>query len=1472
LITYLITKPFALINSFLPSETHPVPVGRGGIYKSLALALAVFISLLVNAQVPVANFTANVTSGCAPLVVTFQDQSTGDPKFWNWDLGNGSLSNLQNPTTVFSTPGTYTVTLVVRNNSGTHGVTKTAFITVYPSPSANLTADKTIACVPAQIQFLDISVDTSGGSINQWLWDFGDGTQSTQQNPVKVYNNTGFYTISLTITSTTGCQSSQGRYRFIRVVSGVTADFSASVDSVCRAPFNVNFLNETSGPGALTYAWNFGNSTSSTLENPSTVYNASGTYNVQLIATSEYGCSDTATKPVAITGTNTNFTSADSTCLNRPITFTNASSPTPISSFWDFGDGTQSTQLSPSKTFTIPGVYQVKLYNRYADCMDSVTRQITVLPLPTVDFTANNHYACKGPFTVTFQDLSPNAVSWLWNFGDGNTSTQQNPTHTYISDGQYTVSLVITSSFGCQSNTSRPQYIRIEKPVVGISNAPNGGCVPFSFSPVANVISLDGVASYFWDFGHNGSTSTSPTPTYVYTDSGTYTLKLRITTTGGCTDSIVLTNGIRTGPVPFVDFRVDTTVACAFGNVAFTDLSNPADTWNWDFGDGTTSSARNPVHSYTDTGTFTVTLTVTNNGCPRSVTKTQYIQVRPPIANFEYTVNCNNKYNVNFSNFSLVNAIYGPVTYLWEFGDPANSTSTQANPSFVYPALGTYNVKLTVTNGGCSNTISIPVQLVAELADFTATDLTPCKNEVITLNAVSSNAANIVQYDWVINGGAPISGGRSIQISFPANGVYSVQLTITDQNGCVDTKTVNNYITVSGPVAAFNAADTGGCRNTAITFNDLSTPAGTITQWAWNFGDGNTQTFTAPPFTHVYSDTGLFNVTLTITDNLGCTDAVTRTNLVRITSPRAGFTSAGTRFCQGGVLQFTDTSKGYITAYSWDFGDGNTSNLQNPTHVYTGADSIYTVKLYITDTTGCVDSVIKQNYIEVKRPKPAFTAVDTSAICPPLETKFFLGGSDYESYYWDFGDGQTSLLQNPRHFYNAYGTYEAKLYVAGYGGCIDSAVRTINVFNPYNTPISYSPLEACNGLTVNFNVTPPANTFFYFHFGDGAIDSSQSTAFSHTYTSPSFYSPYMLLKDSLDCQIIVGGPDVIRIYGAEPLFSVDRTAFCDSGTVYFTNYTIANDPIVSSVWDFGDGITDTTKDAVHTYTQPGTYYVSLTAITQRGCERQLFDTVSVYRTPMPVINGNDPICINSPLLLQGTLMQADTAITWNWGLGNGQTSTQPNTQITFNSTGPKTILLEATNKLGCKGDTTRTFNVVPLPEIRIVQDPVIVVGTGLAIPVTYSSNVMTYNWTPATSLSCTDCPSPYANPKFTTKYKVAVTDSNGCAASRDITITVVCNDKNYFIPNTFSPNGDGQNDVFYVRGLSIDRVQSLRIFNRWGQTVFERKNFSANDISAGWNGTVNGKPADQDVYVYVVEIICENATVIPYRGNVALIR
>jgi gliding motility-associated-like protein len=1427
-------------------------------------------------QVPVAGFSSSSVSGCAALVIDFKDQSTGSPKFWNWDFGNGQLSNLQNPTVVFTVPGTYSITLVVRNNDGTNAITKTDYVTVNPSPQANFSADKTLACAPFTIQFTDLSVPNAG-TIVSWLWTFGDGSTSTLQNPQKQFTVPGFYDIGLTVKSSTGCQSGAGIGRYIRIVSGVTADFSFTLPNTCRPPFAANFTNLTSGPGNLTYAWDFGNATTSAQTDPAAAYNNTGTYTVKLTAQSDYGCQDIIQKPITINGTTTSFNSPDSTCLNTPVNFQNTSSPVPLSSSWNFGDGTQSTQVSPSKAYSSPGLYNITLNSKFANCIDSATKSIIVYDKPVVDFNSPKAASCKAPLAVTFQDISPDAVNWQWNFGDGATGTGKTASHTYNTAGQYNVTLTITDSKGCQNTIIKNNFIQIIAPSVSISNTPAGGCAPFTFTPVAGIGAVDGVASYLWDFGDAGATSTSPNPSHTYNSTGNYTVKLTITTNDGCSTSVTSVNAVKVGTPAVVDFSASPNPVCAFSAVNFTDLSNTGDTWLWDFGDGTpAAAAQNPSHTYLDTGLHNISLTVTNNGCPVTVVKNGFVRSLPPVADFNFAINCASKRAVAFTNLSKTDAAYGPVSYLWEFGDPGNATDNLLNTSFTYPAFGTYTVKLTTFNGGCSHQVTKQVKLINETADFSISKPIACRNDVITFTAINSNPANIVKYEWSINGGTPVvTTASSYATGFSTTGSFAITLTLTDINGCTDTKTINNAVNITGPTALFTTNNNGGCKSTSIQFNDASISTGTIIKWTWDFGDGTIKSYTTAPFTHIYADTGTYTVKLTILDNIGCSDTYTLTTGATVTKPTARFGAEKTLFCPATALQFRDSSIGNSLTYAWSFGDGATAAIQNPTHAYPAPDSIYSVKLVVTDAYGCSDSATRNNYISIKGPKALFGVKDSTTICPPLETQFFFKGQDYESFFWDFGDGGSSSQLNPRHFYNTYGAYTVKLYVTGYGGCIDSASSIVNVYNPYSTTtITYSPVTACNELTVNFSVTPTSSTRFQFYFGDGSVDSSQQQTFQHFYNLPNFYSPFVLLADSVGCLVVVGGPSTIRVLGAVPLFGVDRKKFCDSGTVFFTDYSqgIA-DPIVSKTWDFGDGNTSTAKDAIHFYSQPGLYTPSLTVVSQAGCTKTLVDTIRVLGTPHPVITSVDVICNNLFVNFNGTpQVPPDTAIAWKWDFGDGQASDQQNVQIKYANAGNYTIHLTATNSLGCKDTVSKGITVYPLPAITITGDTSLIVGTGITIPLTYSPNVVSYNWTPPLNLSCTDCPNPFANPKFTTTYKVTVNDSNGCVSSRNVTVLVLCNNKNFFIPNTFSPNNDGSNDWFYPRGTGIDRIQAMRIFNRWGELVYEKKNFPANDFQSGWNGMYKGKPAGVDTYVYMIDIICENAAIITYKGNVTLIR
>ncbi len=1439
----------------------------------LCLSFLCLISLPVFAQTMTAEFTANQTSGCAPLHVAFRDLTTGNPKFWNWDFGNGTLSNVQNPGVTYSSPGQYTVRLVVRNADGTTGITKTDYITVYPSPTARFTANKTLGCVPVNIQFTDQST-SSAGNIVSWQWDFGDGGTSTAQSPSHVYNNTGFYNVSLTVTSSTGCKSTYTATRLIRIVAGVKAAFTNGQALSCQPPYNITFANQSSGPGNMTFLWDLGNGSNSTQANPGTTYTSNNTYNVTLTATSEFGCSNTITQPITLSGPTTVIKAPDTVCQNQTVSFVNDGSVAPQKTLWDFGNGVQSTNINDNTVYSTTGNHTVKVINTYSTCKDSAIRQIYVQPAPVLDFTATNNAACKPPLTVTFQDASavPN-TKWDWDFGDGGTGTGSPVTHLYNGTGTYNVTGTFTNANGCSAKVTKPSVVKIEAPTVKINNVRDGGCVPFTYRPTATATSVDGIASWLWEFG-DGTTSTLQNPTHTYNSTGTYDIKLTVTTSGGCTATTTAAGGVKVGTPPNTNFSMSPIDACASDPIQFTDLTTPsprADEWEWDFGDGGTSTEQNPTHLYLDSGTFIVQLTAFNNRCGNP-SATQTVHIKPPIAKFGHTITCGSL-NIVFSDSSKTDPSYGPVSYAWTFGSPVAGnppvgTSTQQNPTFPFPGFNVYPVTLTVTNGSCTHTYIDTVKLVKELADFTI-PATVCRNANFTI--LSTNTNYIVRYQWSIDGGPWNVAGRGYTGNFSTFGPHSVGLVITDINGCTDTVIKNNVVNVIGPVANFTATP-GGCKNDIVTFTDNSTSPNALTEWTFNFGDGQTKSFTSAPFTHTYADTGSYNPQLTVQDAMGCVDTYKLTDTVFISTPLAGFTSDYDTICPTSNVQFTDESAGRGLSYQWYFGNGGTSTLKDPIFSYGGNNATYDVKLVITDRGGCKDSVTRNGYITTLKPVPAFDIVDTLTICPPIETKFTFKGMYYEALEWNFGDGSSSSLLNPTHFYNSFGNYTAWLVLTGYGGCKDSVSANIHVLNPGNvTTLNYSPLDACNELTVNFSLSTIPNMKYTFHFGDGVMDTTMATSYTHFYKSPAFYSPYLMYIDNQGCLANVGGPQV-KVIGAEPFFGLDRKKFCDSGIVYFTNYTIGNDPVVTRTWDFGDGSpTTSVTDPAHNYQQPGLYLVSQSVTTQQGCAKTITDTIRVYRTPDPYIVADSIGCLNETLNLQGMLAVPDTGITWKWTPSN---SNQPNISLNFKNSGTYPISLQATNLLGC-ADTANTSVFVPeIPQITVKEQPVIPVSTGVNLPVTYGPEVISYNWTPAKNLSCTDCPTPYANPKLTTTYTVTVADQYGCLNNADVTVTTVCNGLNYFLPNTFSPNGDGVNDIFAPRGVGITRVNSMRIFNRWGEMVYERMNFVANDRTpgGGWDGNYKGKPASADVYIYIIEFVCENAAIVPVKGNVALVR
>ncbi|MEP7164931.1 MAG: PKD domain-containing protein [Ferruginibacter sp.] len=1570
-----------------------------------------------------AEFSANPTSGCTPLVVNFTDQSTGNPTQWRWDLGNGTISFLQNPSVTYFIPGQYNIKLVVQNAGGMDSIIKSQYITIFAQPVVDFSASPRSGCYPLPTQFTDLCT-TSNGTLTNWQWDFGDGTFGNTQNPVHTYTAAGSYNVSLAVTNSNGCSATLTKNQYILIANGASAAFSNTTSNSCTAPVSINFQNLSTGTGVLTYLWNFGDGNTSTQTNPSHNFTSAGSYSVQLIVTNSTGCHDTVTRPNAVTiGTvNTMFSIPDSTCVGTAISINNTSAPVPASVLWDFGDATISTAISPVKTYTAAGTYQVKLINNFGACIDSLTRNIVVSPLPVVIFNTNDTLACNAPFTVHFNNISIGALTYNWSFGDGGTSTLQNPVHTYTTPGNFSVTLTCTNIFGCKDSIIRQSYIRIQLPNTTINNLPQKGCAPLVWTFTSVTTSSEPVTGYLWNFG-DGGTSTSATPTHSFAP-GTYNIQLIVTTASGCTDTTIVTNGIRAGIKPHANFSATPRDVCAYLPVNFTDLSTGnADQWLWDFGDGGTSTSQNPTHIYGDTGYFNIQLIVWNNGCPDTLKLADYVHINPPIASFTVAAYCTDPLKRVFTDHSI-----GADEWNWDFGD--GTTSNIPSPTHVYLLSGTYTVTLLVRNltTGCTYTKTSTERVIDEHADFIATDTVICRMSTVTFSAVGSNPANIGVYQWAFGDGAT-GTGHDVSHIYTVSGLYDVSLFTVDWNGCRDTLIRQRYIRVNGPTAGFTVPVVATCLLSTITFTDTSSNDGIhpIIQWIWNYGDGIIDTLTSGPTQHTYALPGVYSVTLTVTDNNGCQDSIIRTSLLTISKPVAGFNAVDTLTCPGRNILFLNSSTGSGLIYHWNFGDGSISINANPTHAY-AANGVYTVKLMIIDQYGCTDSITRTNYISIVTPLANFTVSDSVGTCPPLIVTFTNTSLNYTTQSWDFGDGTSSLVANPSHFYNTPGIFQAVLTVTGPGGCTSTKQQTITLRGPLGS-FTYGPLTGCQPLTVNFTANTQNRVSFIWDFSDGNTLATTDSIISHTYTIPGRYVPKMILVDAGGCTVPITGPDTIFVHAVRAGLDFDPPVICSAGSVQFTSTSTSADMITGFQWDFGDGSTSVAPNPVHYYNTPGLYYPSLKVTTAFGCTDSIHSSlpVKIVAAPQGQIAQSANGCTPVTITFNGSLAVADTsAMSWQWDFANGNTSTLINPPAqTYTVAGTYPVSLVVTNSTGCKDTILTSIQAFAKPDVNAGVDTLICQGTGRSLQAT---GAVTYIWSPPTGLSCTNCANPIATPdsiitytvtgtsaqgcinsdavvvkvkyplsmtnspgdslckgsslaifasgaftytwspatglnnpsisspiasplvsttymvigrddrncfsdtayipvtvfdlptveagpdktinvgqtldlvpvisadvisvmwnptgsifrsdypsitvkpKVTTTYTVEVANSGGCRSRDNVTVYVICNGSNVFIPNTFSPNADGANDIFYPRGKGLFSIKTARVFNRWGEVVYEKSDFMPNDASAGWDGTYKGQKLNIDVYVYVIEIMCDNNSILTFKGNIALIK
>ena len=519
---------------------------------------------------PIAEFKSDVIGGFVPLTVTFTDLSTGDPASWQWEFGDGDVSDEQNPMHIYNFEGEFTVKLTVTNGAGSDTEVKTGLISADPPGDckANFNADKTSGFVPLEVQFTDIST----GSPTSWQWEFGDGDISAVQNPVHTYQTAGIYSVTLTISGACGSDViTRTNLITAESIPEPVAEFSAN-PGAGFAPLDVEFENLSTGD-PTSFAWTFGDGGSSSEENPDYTYESPGIYTPSLLVSNENGADlEIKTNLINIDSggelPTPEFTASPQEGpepLN--VQFTDKSTGNVESRVWDFGDGVTSSLQNPVHEYINEGFYNVILTvsGKDGDAFEKKNDFIEILE-PDEDVVAVFDVASRtgnAPFTVHFFDKSSGAISdRIWDFGDEEISDEQNPVHIYETPGLFDVELVIFADNG-RGERLEEEFITVEdgvKPTAGFDADKNSG----------------------EDDDSNGD--------------GTKNLTVNLSDLSSSPDDEIIER-------------------------------------EWDFGDGTKSSDKNPKHTFTgeEGDAFTVSLAVVNSDGLDTVTKSSFISIESSI-------------------------------------------------------------------------------------------------------------------------------------------------------------------------------------------------------------------------------------------------------------------------------------------------------------------------------------------------------------------------------------------------------------------------------------------------------------------------------------------------------------------------------------------------------------------------------------------------------------------------------------------------------------------------------------------------------------------------------------------------------------------------------------------------------------------------------------------------------------------------
>ncbi len=753
------------------------------------------------------------------------------------------------------------------------------------------------------------------------------------------------------------------------------------------------------------------------------------------------------------------------------------------------------------------------------------------------------------------------------------------------------------------------------------------------------------------------------------------------------------------------------------------------------------------------------------------------------------------------------------------------------------PSLqSTLHVEVIPANGGgCSDTLDVVITNSTPTANA-GPDKTFCAGVPVSIGTpgVAGNT-----YSW-----SPASFLSNPNIATPictATDSITYIVTVTNiANGCSVLDTVNIFVKLK-PIAAFDAGSNQCLTGNLFTFKNNST---TGLPYNWSFGDGAFSNETDP--LHHYTQAQTYAVKLVVTGNNGCNDSITHSIIVN-ESPTV-ITSNDISICRGTAVTLNSSG---AQSYEW-IPDQYLScgNCTNPV-----ATPLVTTSYIVKGTNSAGCSAFDTIAITVFQPIQVTVSSD-STICEKQPVQLIAGGAT--TYSWS----PAQYLNNSSSA-NPIATPDTttRFRVVGYdaNNCFsDTAYVTITVIPNPIVQFDAGPDQCLTGNRFTFTNNSSPGFIYNWDFGDGAFSTQTNPV--HSYSEQKTYTVKLMASDALGCRDstshnITLHPNPVVSTGIDLSVCLGNSVQLRATGAQSYEWTPA---LHLSCADCADPLASPVSNT--TYIVKGS--------TNDGCPAYDTITIIVFQPIRINVSPNVTICEKDTIKLR-----ANGAVSYKWSPAQGLSSTTvANPVVTpVATTRYRVIGYDGNNCFTDTGYITVTVN--PKPTIELGPDLTLPTGTIHQLnPKTTNGPIISWQWTPGTDLSCNNCPNPSATIKKEITYHALIRNEYGCTANDSIHFKTFCDNTQVFIPNAFSPDGDGVNDILMVRAKGIEMVRSFRIFTRWGELVFEKMNFSPNIPSFGWDGKIRGQTGPAEVYIYTAEVTCDNLQTYVFKGNVSILK